>query len=152
MIVHVNPIQEWFQPEGDQFLHPPLETIQTLLNHITCPLIVKEVGQGIGPESLEALLNLPLGAIEFAAYGGTNFAKLEILRQKRSEGVFGALILRISGKMEMVETVEWIVQKNPGFFCKQLIISGGIHSFLDGYYLMKKSMLPAIYRAALPCS
>ena len=30
-------------------------------------MIVKEVGQGMGPESLRALLKLPLQAIEFAA-------------------------------------------------------------------------------------
>jgi len=32
--------------------------------------------------------------------------------------------------------------------CKQLIISGGIKDFLDGYYLIEKSHLPAIYGQA----
>lgn len=41
---------------------------------------MKEVGQGMGPKSMEALLNLPLEAIEFGAYGGTNFALLELMR------------------------------------------------------------------------
>ena len=32
--------------------------------------------------------------------------------------------------------------------CKELIISGGIKNFLDGYYLVRKSSLPAIYGMA----
>ena len=27
LIIHVNPLQEWFQPEGDRFEQPPLRTI-----------------------------------------------------------------------------------------------------------------------------
>ncbi|MCC7017880.1 MAG: hypothetical protein IT564_11825, partial [Rhodospirillales bacterium] len=81
LIIHVNPLQEWLQPEGDPILHPPLQTIVSTLQNIKAPLIVKEVGQGMGPESLEALLKLPLAAIEFAALGGTNFSTLEMKRR-----------------------------------------------------------------------
>src|SRR5690606_4544693 len=56
LIVHINPMQEWFQPEGDPILQPPIETIRQLLEEADYPLIVKEVGQGMGRESLEALL------------------------------------------------------------------------------------------------
>ena len=51
LIVHVNPLQEWFQPEGDHLTQPPLKTIQQLMSRIQVPLIVKEVGQGMGRES-----------------------------------------------------------------------------------------------------
>ena len=34
--------------------------------------------------------------------------------------------------------------------CKEIIISGGIESFLEGYYLVQKCALPAVYGQALP--
>ena len=79
LIVHVNPLQEWFQPEGNRLKQSPLQTIKELLERIQVKIIVKEVGQGFGPESLRQLLALPIEAIEFGAYGGTNFSKLEML-------------------------------------------------------------------------
>ena len=80
LIVHINPLQEWFQPEGNRLKQSPLQTIQQLLDQVQIKLIVKEVGQGFGPESLKQLLALPIEALEFGAYGGTNFSKLEMLR------------------------------------------------------------------------
>ena len=41
-----------------------------------------------------------------------------------------------------------IKEEEKEVLCHQLIISGGIQSFLDGYYLVKKSSLPAIYGQA----
>jgi isopentenyl-diphosphate delta-isomerase len=32
--------------------------------------------------------------------------------------------------------------------CEQIIISGGVSSFLDGYYLINKIQVPAIYGQA----
>ena len=86
LIIHVNPMQEWFQPEGDILTCPPLDTIKRFLDSFSVPVIVKEVGQGMGPESLRELLQLPLQAIEFAAFGGTNFARVELLGTKRPAG------------------------------------------------------------------
>ncbi|RME97424.1 MAG: isopentenyl-diphosphate delta-isomerase, partial [Bacteroidetes bacterium] len=55
LIIHVNPMQEWLQPEGDRFADPPLATIERMLEALPdLPLIVKEVGQGMGPASLRA--------------------------------------------------------------------------------------------------
>jgi isopentenyl-diphosphate Delta-isomerase len=85
LIIHVNPLQEWLQPEGDRFKRPPLQTITTVLEQMpTLKIIVKEVGQGMGYESLRALFQLPLQAVDFAASGGTNFAKLELLRSSKT--------------------------------------------------------------------
>lgn len=148
LIIHVNPMQEWFQPEGDILSSPPLDTIKRLLDHANFPVIVKEVGQGMGPESLRELLRLPLQAIEFGAFGGTNFAMLELLRDERaSQTLFEPLSRVGEDAASMVEYVNQILmQEEP--LCKELIISGGIKSFLDGYYLIKKSALPSVYGMA----
>jgi isopentenyl-diphosphate delta-isomerase len=80
VIIHVNPLQEWLQPEGDRITQSPISTIRKFLQQMKKKVVVKEVGQGMGKESLRALMSLPLEAIEFAAHGGTNFSKLELLR------------------------------------------------------------------------
>jgi isopentenyl-diphosphate delta-isomerase len=48
----------------------------------------------------------------------------------------------------MLDVVNQLVDNMPGIKCKQLIISGGIKSYLDGYYLISKSKLPAIFGQA----
>jgi isopentenyl-diphosphate delta-isomerase len=149
LIIHVNPIQEWLQPEGDVLLHSPIETIKTFIEISHLKVIVKEVGQGFGPESLKALLNLPLEAIELGAYGGTNFSKVEL---KRSLPIVGEMLHPFSkvgnSAEQMVDDINSILKASNSVQCKQVIISGGIKNFLDGYYLMKKSNLPAIYGQA----
>lgn len=149
LIIHVNPMQEWFQPEGDRLNQSPLYTIMRLLDKLTFPLIVKEVGQGMGPKSLEHLLKLPLAAIEFGAFGGTNFAKLELQRNPSATlEVYEPLSKTGADAFQMLEAVNQIVKAEGSIRCRQIIISGGIKSFLDGYYLLKKSSLPAVFGQA----
>ena len=149
LVVHVNPIQEWCQPEGDHFRSAPIETIKRLLDQTELRVIVKEVGQGMGPESLRALLKLPLEAIEFAAFGGTNFALVELARSAPAMKAFYEPITAVGHTAgEMVDMVNHIFDTEPEILCRQVIISGGIKTFLDGYYLVKKSRLPAIYGQA----
>lgn len=149
LIVHVNPLQEWLQPEGDRFKHAPIDTIEKLLNEVDCTLMVKEVGQGFGIESMKALLRLPLLAIDFAANGGTNFSKLELLRNPSVNGAFLALARLGHAAEEMVGFLNTAAgQLGEQRKCGMAIISGGIKSFLDGYYLMAKCQIPAIYAQA----
>ena len=150
LIIHVNPIQEWFQPEGDKLEKPPVETITRLLEKVDFKVIVKEVGQGMGPASLRLLLKLPLAAIEFAAYGGTNFAKVELMRSDSvSRQLFEPFAAIGEDAYSMTDYINRIVEEESDkILCKEIIISGGIRHFLDGYYLIRKSKLPAIYGQA----
>ena len=147
LIVHVNPLQEWMQPEGDVINRPPVETISELLDKTDLKVIVKEVGQGFGPESASALLRMPLEAIELAAHGGTNFTKLELLRASGEEGEIYAEMSAVGHSAEeMVGFINGAVEDLHGSpACRQIIISGGLKGFLDGYYLMNRLTLPSIY-------
>ncbi|MBY0516694.1 MAG: hypothetical protein K2P81_07295 [Bacteriovoracaceae bacterium] len=134
LIVHINPLQEWFQPGGDQFEHPPLETIQKLLTLIDFPLMVKEVGHGMGPQSLRELMKLPLFAIEFGAFGGTNFSVLESMR---SQNKFVSGLTHVGHTaQEMVGFVKAILASGEKFKCDRFIISGGVKDSLEGYALV----------------
>ncbi|MCB0525399.1 MAG: type 2 isopentenyl-diphosphate Delta-isomerase [Lewinellaceae bacterium] len=150
LIIHVNPLQEAMQPEGDNFKRPALEIIEETLHIVDFQIIVKEVGQGFGPESLRALLKLPLAAIEFAAAGGTNFSKLELLRSDPDRQLLFEKISTLGhSAAEMLDWTNKAVSE-PGtqIQTKNLIISGGIKDFLDGYYYTQKSTLPAVYGQA----
>ena len=149
LIIHVNPSQEWFQPEGDRLLNAPIDTISELLQKLSISVIVKEVGQGMGPQSLKRLMKLPLAAIEFGAFGGTNFSKLELLRRKDKQFMqFEPLTYVGHPALEMVNFVNDIVDNEKDIQCKQVIISGGVKNFLNGYYLLKKCRIPAVYGQA----
>lgn len=149
LIIHVNPLQEWLQPEGDPFSQPPIDTIRSFLEMTEIPVIVKEVGQGLGPESLKALLELPLEAIETAAYGGTNFARIELMRTDETRQQYYEPVSHIGhDAFEMTEMINKLVKGQVNVRCKQIIVSGGITSFLDGYYLINRCKLPAIYGQA----
>lgn len=149
LIIHVNPLQEWLQPEGDPIKYPPIDTIKRFLKTATFPVWVKEVGQGMGPQSLRSLIELPIQGIEFGAYGGTNFAKLETLRA--SGATQNGLQLARTGHtaVNMVNILLSLKDNHlPLLENKVFIISGGIESFIDGYYLMQKLGLKAIYARA----
>jgi len=150
LVVHVNPLQEWLQPEGDRFGLSPIETVKRLLEKVSYPIVVKEVGQGMGPESLKALMQLPIAAIEFAAMGGTNFSKLELYRgDTMRQEIFSNLALVGHTAEDMVNYVNMIHQDlGDKVACKEFIISGGVKSFMDGYYLMSKLQANGIYGQA----
>jgi len=142
-------LQEFFQPEGNIIRRPPVETIEKLLQSIDFQIIVKEVGQGFGPRSLRRLLQLPLAAIEFGAFGGTNFSKIENSRQPVHQRFKYQPLVNVGVTAEeMVGLINGMVNSGEKIVCNQLIISGGIRNFLDGYYLTQKSVLPAIYAQA----
>jgi len=149
LIIHVNPIQELLQTEGGDLKHPPIESIEKLLSLTKFKIIVKEVGQGMGPESITRLMYLPIEALEFAAFGGTNFAQVELTRntaQKRE--LYAPLALLGHTAEEMLDVVNSLAKNEKQLTCRQIIISGGVRSFLDGYYYISKSILPGIFGQA----
>jgi isopentenyl-diphosphate delta-isomerase len=139
IIIHVNPLQEWAQPEGDVFRHPPIETISRVLDQAKYPIIVKEVGQGFGPRSIDALVKMPLRAIEFAGFGGTNFTMLEHARLPSSDSVNNGLKTKFGsighGPEQMIEWANKSLKSND-VKCNSFIISGGIKDPLTAHVLM----------------
>ena len=149
LIIHVNPVQEWLQPEGDIISGlTPLQIIEETLSIVSTNIIVKEEGQGIGPQSLKALMKLPLAAIEFASFGGTNFAKLENLRDPRTNTIDPICFVGHDPN-EMIDIVHAIIKEHPNEIrCKEFIISGGIKHYLDGYYYNQRLECNSIYGQA----
>lgn len=149
LTIHVNPLQEWLQSEGDFIKYPPIDTIKQLLDKVEFKIIVKEVGQGMGKQSLKTLLQLPLTAIEFGAFGGTNFAKIELMRNPDANAKLLEPLAYIGQTAEeMVILINQILEDELPVKTENLIISGGIKNFLDGYYMINTSKIPAVYGMA----
>lgn len=146
LIIHINPLQEWMQPEGDVIKMIPTECIRKVLDHLDIKIIVKEVGQGFGPESLKALLALDIVGIELAGFGGTNFALLEALRSQDSDHI--PLVNVGHSAEEMIGFLNDLGHKDPGYMTKGIIISGGIKDYLTGYYLNELCIFPSVYGQA----
>lgn len=152
LIIHVNPLQEWFQPEGDVFQWSAIDTIKRCIDAFDMPLMVKEVGQGLGPKSLRTLLELPLEAVDYGAFGGTNFALLENLRSEGTRAEEWIPATKVGHNA--TEMTQWVIDYvNNGDVkvqAKHIIVSGGIKNFLDGYYHLQKLPHSAIYAQAAP--
>ena len=108
------------------------------------------MGQGFGPQSIDRLLRLPIAALDLAGFGGTNFSKLELIRSDEvNYDSYVPLFKQGHTCAEMVEfTNEFFNTKGEDLRCHRIVFSGGIKSFLDGYYLMKKSIIPSVYAQA----
>ena len=150
IIIHINPLQEWLQPEGDKITQTPIKTVQQFLDKTKQKVIIKEVGQGFGKESLRTLVQLPLQAIEFAAHGGTNFSMLELLRgDAKKLSAYKSLTQIGHSAEEMTMFINELKHElGNNFICNEFIISGGIKNFLDGFYLMEKLNAASVYGQA----
>lgn len=147
LIIHINPLQEWLQPEGDLIREMPLLTVKKAMDAFQGKVIVKEVGQGMGPASLKALLELPLAAVELAANGGTNFALLELLRADKDQQEVHKGIPHLGHSASQM--LDWTnALSETDLHCQNLIVSGGISDYLDGYYHIEKSKINAVYGQA----
>ncbi len=81
-VVHLNPLQELLQKEGEPNFVGLLKKLEKLVVKSKVPVIVKEVGSGISKEAAKKLLNIGISGIDVAGAGGTSWAGVEIMRSK----------------------------------------------------------------------
>ena len=79
LAVHTNPLQEAMQDNGDTDFSGSLDRLRRVAEELPCPVLVKEVGHGIGAEAAEKLRGLPIAAVDVAGAGGTSWARVEQL-------------------------------------------------------------------------
>ncbi|RPI06389.1 MAG: type 2 isopentenyl-diphosphate Delta-isomerase [Ignavibacteriae bacterium] len=80
--VHLNPLQEFLQPEGETNFSGVLDGIELLAKALPVPVIVKEIGAGISAEVARRLINVGVSIIDVAGAGGTSWAGVEIVRRR----------------------------------------------------------------------
>lgn len=77
VIVHLNPLQELIQAEGDRNFRGIKEGIRQLVTDVELPVIVKETGAGLSTNVILELLDCGVHAIDVAGSGGTSWSKVE---------------------------------------------------------------------------
>ena len=95
LILHLNPLQEAVQPEGDVNWRGLLGKIADVCARLRKPVIVKEVGWGISAQVARRLIEAGVSAIDVAGAGGTSWSQVEMHRApterlRRLAGAFAA--------------------------------------------------------------
>jgi isopentenyl-diphosphate delta-isomerase len=121
LVVHVNPLQELIQRNGEPNFRNLLKKIKWLVSKAGVPVIVKEVGSGISKEAAAKLLDAGVKGIDVAGSGGTSWAAVEILRNKETKDDFWDWGLPTSYCLRTI----YPLKKKFNF---NLIASGGINN------------------------
>jgi isopentenyl-diphosphate delta-isomerase len=77
LYLHLNPLQEAIQPNGDTNFRMLLPRIGEVCRRIGVPVIAKSVGSGISVRTATRLLDVGVSAIDVAGAGGTSWARVE---------------------------------------------------------------------------
>jgi isopentenyl-diphosphate delta-isomerase len=80
LAIHLNPLQEALQPEGDHQFKGVSRAIEILKDTIDLPIIVKEVGFGLSSDVLKRLKKIGVQWVDIAGAGGTCWALVESKR------------------------------------------------------------------------
>lgn len=80
LYLHLNPLQEAFQPEGDVHFRGLLNKIESVCRVLEKPVVIKEVGWGISGEDAKRLWNVGVAGIDVAGAGGTSWSQVERYR------------------------------------------------------------------------
>lgn len=127
LILHLNPLQELIQKDGDTNFSGLLEKIARLCSEMPVPVIVKEVGWGIRPELARQLTDAGVYMIDTAGAGGTSWSQVESLIDGSPEML--ALAEPFAGwGIPTAECVRSIRGKYPDI---RIIASGGIRNGVE---------------------
>ncbi|NJR70480.1 MAG: type 2 isopentenyl-diphosphate Delta-isomerase [Synechococcales cyanobacterium CRU_2_2] len=127
LILHLNPLQECIQPEGDVNFKGLLHKIERLCAQLPVPIIAKEVGNGISGAMAQRLIAAGVAAIDVAGAGGTSWAKVESERAENPIQRQLGLTFADWG----IPTAECLVQVREVAPTVPLIASGGIRNGVE---------------------
>jgi len=125
LCLHLNPLQEAVQPEGDTDFRGLATKIGEVVKRLDVPVVVKEVGAGIGPDDAKQLIDAGVKFIDVAGTGGTSWSRIEAHRDKT--GCLPGMLFQDWG----LPTPEALRLLQPYRDQATLIASGGIRSGID---------------------
>ena len=129
LILHLNPLQEVLQPEGDFDWRGLLPKIEAVCRDLGAPVIVKEVGWGISERAARWLIDAGVSAIDVAGAGGTSWSQVEMHRAtseraRRLAAAFGDWGIPTAESLTAADRVRREMQRED----VTLLASGGIRN------------------------
>ncbi|MGX9790767.1 type 2 isopentenyl-diphosphate Delta-isomerase [Mycobacterium sp. MMS18-G62] len=124
LAVHTNPLQEAMQHEGDTDFSGSISRLRDIAGSIDYPVMLKEVGHGIGAAAAAELVDCPIAAVDVAGAGGTSWARVEQFVR------YGEI--RYPALAEWgIPTAEAVLQVRHTLPDVQIVASGGIRTGMD---------------------
>jgi isopentenyl-diphosphate Delta-isomerase len=126
LAIHLNPIQEAVQPEGEPRFAGVAAGIAAIVAKLApLPVVVKEVGFGMDAEDVALLRDAGVAAIDVAGAGGTNWALVEGRREAGAARVAGAFA---DWGVPTADALVDAVATAPGL---PILASGGLRDGVD---------------------
>lgn len=127
LFLHLNPLQEAIQPEGDTNFAHLADRIAEVVSTVSVPVVIKEVGAGVSPADAELLLQAGVRHIDVAGAGGLSWSRIEQHRRPPDEEDGPGLLFQDWG----IPTPVALDLLAPYRDRLTLFASGGIRSGLD---------------------
>jgi isopentenyl-diphosphate Delta-isomerase len=127
LVLHLNPLQEALQPEGDTNFAGLLAQIAQLCERAEFPIVAKEVGWGIAARDVRALFDAGVAAVDVAGAGGTSWSEVE--RHRIDEPWRACVAGEFAGWG--IPTARCLIEARAIAPSETLIASGGIRPGLD---------------------
>lgn len=127
LMLHLNPLQEAVQPEGDSNFSGLLGKIEIMCKQLAVPVVVKEVGWGISATVAKQLAHAGVQAIDVAGAGGTSWSQVEMHRaQNESQANLAGAFANWG-----IPTADSIIQIREALRNMRIFASGGLRSGVD---------------------
>lgn len=126
LAIHLNPLQELVQPEGDRAWRGVLDMLAKLVKSTSTPIMIKEVGAGLSVKAVTRLRDIGIRYFDVAGLGGTNWARIENSRTDQRRQDIMAPFMDWG-----IPTCQALLDLRDAVNDIQLIGSGGVRHGLD---------------------
>jgi isopentenyl-diphosphate delta-isomerase len=126
LYLHLNPLQESVQAEGNTNFIGLIDKIEEVCSKLDLPVVVKEVGQGISERTASMLRDAGVAGIDTAGAGGTSWARVESFRQHNGRAELGNTFA--DWGIPTADSIRMCRKAVPDIL---LIGSGGLRSGID---------------------
>ncbi|MCD6289681.1 MAG: type 2 isopentenyl-diphosphate Delta-isomerase [Anaerolineae bacterium] len=127
LVLHLNPLQEALQPDGNWNWTGLLSRIEDVCQKLSVPVVVKEVGWGISGELARRLVDAGVAAVDVAGAGGTSWSQVEMHRASTEARRRLAAAFADWG----IPTAEALISVRRSVPEVPVIASGGIRTGID---------------------